>query len=92
MVIFNGQGENTFNAIQMGNFEQLNLDGYCVDNDNLYSRISKLQMAAILKPYCEMQNVDALDIDVDAMGNELAIIRNYDIKKNQVIIYRFTKR
>lgn len=92
MVMFNGQGDNTFNAIQMGNFEQLNLDGYCVDNDNLYSRISKLQMAAILKPYCEMQNVDALDIDVDAMGNELAIIRNYDIKKNQVIIYRFTKR
>jgi hypothetical protein len=92
MVVFNGQGENIFNAVQMGNFEQLNLDGYCVDNNNMYSRIKKLQMAEVLKPFCEMQNIDVLDIDVDPQGNELVIIRNYDIKKNQVLIYRFTKR
>ncbi|MDZ4666458.1 MAG: hypothetical protein SGJ00_01115 [bacterium] len=92
MVVFDGQGNNTFNAIQMGNYEQLNLDGFCVDNDNLYSRIKKLQIATVLKPYCELQNIEVLDIDLDAMGNELAIVRNYDISKNQIIIYRFTKR
>lgn len=81
MVVFNGQGENIFNAVQMGNFEQLNLDGYCVDNNNMYSRIKKLQMAEVLKPFCEMQNIDVLDIDVDPQGNELVIIRNYDIKE-----------
>jgi hypothetical protein len=92
MTVFDAQGTNTFNEVQMGNYEALNLDNYCVDNDNLYSRIKKLQMDAILKPYCEMQNCDVLDIDVDANGNELAIIRNYDISKNQVIIYRFNKK
>jgi hypothetical protein len=39
-----------------------------------------------------MQNVDVLDIDLDAAGNELAILRNYDVKKNQVTIFRFTKK
>jgi hypothetical protein len=70
----------------------LNFDNYCVDNNNMYSRIKALQMAAVLKPFCEMQNVDVLDIDLDAAGNELAIVRNYDVKKNQVTIFRFTKK
>lgn len=92
MTIFDSQGTTIFNEVQMGNYEALNLDNYCVDNDNLYSRIKKLQMNAILKPYCEMQNCDVLGFDLDANGNELAVVRNYDISKNQVIIYRFTKK
>jgi hypothetical protein len=92
MVVFNPQGNTVFNEVQMGNYEQLNLDGYCVDNNNMYSRIKKLQMNTALKPYCDMQNCDVLDIDLDANGNELAIVRNYDIKKNQVIIYRYTAK
>ncbi|MCF8425504.1 MAG: hypothetical protein K9H61_13455 [Bacteroidia bacterium] len=92
MVVFDAQGNAVFNEIQMGNFEGLNLDNYCVDNDNLYSRIKKLQIASVLKPYCEQVNTDVLDIDVDADGNELAIVRNYDISKNQVIIYRFNHK
>jgi len=92
LVVFDAQGNDKFNAIQMGNFEMLNFDNYCVDNNNMYSRIKALQMAAVLKPFCEMQNVDVLDIDLDAAGNELAIVRNYDVKKNQVTIFRFTKK
>ncbi|MBC7381462.1 MAG: hypothetical protein H7296_00515 [Bacteroidia bacterium] len=87
LVTFDAQGKNTFNAVQMGTMDMLNLDGYCVDNDNLYSRIKKLQMAATLKSYCDQDMADALDIDVDPQGNELAIIR--DGAKNQVIIYQF---
>jgi hypothetical protein len=49
-------------------------------------------MNAILKPYCEMQNCDVLGFDLDANGNELAVVRNYDINKNQVIIYRYPKK
>ncbi len=90
LVSFDAQGNNTFNNVQMGNLEMLNLDGYCVDNDNMYSRIKTLQMAAILKPYCDLDKCDALDIDVDAQGNELAIIR--DGKYNTVTIYQFKAR
>ncbi len=86
LVSFDGQGNNTFNAIQMGAFEMLNLDAYCVDNNNLYSRIKKLQMAAILKTACEQSQCEALDISVDGQGNELVIIK--DGKKNQVTIYQ----
>ena len=73
-------------------FEQLNLDGFCVDNDNLYSRIKSLQVASVLKPFCEMQYVNVIDLDIDAFGNELVIILNYEVKKDQVLIYRFPKK
>lgn len=92
MVVVEADGKTSMNAVQMGNYEQLNLDGFCVDNDNLYSRIKNLQMAAVLKPFCEQQNIDVLDIDLDAFGNELVIILNYEIKKDQIIIHRFNKK
>ncbi len=92
MVIIDAEGKTTMNAVQMGNYEQLNLDGFCVDNDNLYSRIKSMQVANILKPFCEMQYVNVLDLDLDAVGNELVIILNYEAKKDQVLIYRFAKR
>jgi hypothetical protein len=92
MVIIDAEGKTTMNAVQMGNFEQLNLDGFCVDNDNLYSRIKTMQVAAVLKPFCESQYVNVVDLDIDAYGNELVIILNYEIKKDQIIIYRFPKK
>ncbi|OYU96125.1 MAG: hypothetical protein CFE21_06860 [Bacteroidetes bacterium B1(2017)] len=92
LTILDGQGTLLFNAVQNGNFDALNLDNYCVDNDNRYSRIKKLQMAAVLKPYCEKTTCEVLDIDVDQFGNELVIIRDGNINVNQVVIYRFTKK
>jgi hypothetical protein len=92
MVIIDAEGKTTMNAVQMGNFEQLNLDGFCVDNDNLYSRIKTMQVAAVLKPFCESQYVNVVDLDLDAYGNELVIILNYEIKKDQIIIHRFPKK
>lgn len=92
MVVIDADGKTSMNAVQMGNYEQLNLDGFCVDNDNHYSRIKTLQMASVLKPFCEMQNIDVLDIDLDPFGNELVIILNYEIKKDQIIIHRFPKK
>ena len=92
MVMIDAEGKTMMNAVQMGNFEQLNLDGFCVDNDNLYSRIKSMQVANVLKPYCEMQYVNVIDLDVDAFGNELVIILNYEVKKDQVLIYRFPKK
>lgn len=92
MVVIDAEGKTTMNAVQMGNYEQLNLDGFCVDNDNLYSRVKTMQVAAILKPFCESQNVSVVDLDLDAFGNELVIVLNYEIKKDQIIIYRFPKK
>ena len=86
LLSFDAQGNNTFNAIQMGAYEMLNLDGYCVDNNNYYSRIKKLQMSAMLKPYCEQSQCEALDINIDGAGNELAIIK--DGKNNLVTIFQ----
>ncbi len=92
LCLFDAKGNMLMNTIQMGNFEGLNLDGFCVDNDELYSRIKKLQMSEILKPYCEKSTCEVLDIDIDANGNELAIVRDGNINVNQVAIYRFTKK
>jgi len=92
MVVIDAEGKTTMNAVQMGNYEQLNLDGFCVDNDNLYSRVKTMQVAEVLKPFCESQNVSVVDLDLDAYGNELVIILNYDFKKDQIIIYRFPKK
>lgn len=87
LVSFDAQGNNTFNNVQMGGLDMLNLDGYCVDNENMYSRIKTLQMARTLKSYCDFDKCEALDIDIDPKGNELAIIR--DGKNNLVTIYYF---
>ncbi len=92
LCLFDANGNLAMNAIQMGNFEGLNLDGFCVDNDELYSRIKKLQIATILKPYCDKSTCEVLDIDIDPSGNELAIVRDGNINVNQVAIYRFTKK
>jgi hypothetical protein len=51
-----------------------------------------MQVAEVLKPFCESQNVSVVDLDLDAYGNELVIILNYDFKKDQIIIYRFPKK
>ncbi len=92
LLVFDGQGNVLFNEIQNGTFESLNYDNYCVDNSNMYSRLNKLQMSTILKPTCEQQNSDVIDIDLDAAGNETLIILSLDTKKSIVTIYRFAKK
>jgi hypothetical protein len=86
-ICLNEQGEILFNQIQMGTYEQLNLDGYCVDNDNLYKRIKGLQMNATLKKYCEQTGAEALDINYTDRGEELLVIKENKIK--QVLMYYF---
>jgi hypothetical protein len=92
LIIFDAQGNALYNEIQSGTFESLNLDNYCVDNNSMYSRLAKLQMTSVLKPICEQQNSDVIDIDIDAEGNELLIVLSIDSKKNIVTLYRFPKR
>jgi hypothetical protein len=84
---FDAQGKNTFNQVQMGNYEQLNLDGFCVDNANLYSRIKQLQMNQLLKTYCEKTGSETMDIFYGDKGEEMVIIKDNALK--QVIIYSF---
>ncbi len=92
LLVFDAQGNALYNEVQSGNFESLNLDNYCVDNNNMYSRLAKLQMTSVLKPICEQQNSDVIDMDIDAEGNELLIVLSIDTKKNIVTIYRFPKK
>ncbi len=92
LVVFDVQGNVLYNEIQNGTYESLNYDNYCVDNNNMYSRLSKLQMSTILKPTCEQQNSDVIDIDIDSAGNETLIILTLDTKKSLVTIYRFAKK
>lgn len=87
LLTFDAQGKNTFNQVQMGNYEQLNLDGFCVDNENLYSRIKTLQMNPILKTYCEKTGSEVLDIFYGDKGEELCILKDNAVK--QVLIYSF---
>jgi hypothetical protein len=71
----------------MGNYEQLNLDGFCVDNENLYSRIKSLQMNKLLKSYCEKTGSETMDIYYGDKGDEMVIIKDNALK--QIIIYTF---
>ncbi|MFY8109047.1 MAG: hypothetical protein ACOVO9_08645 [Bacteroidia bacterium] len=86
-VTFDAQGKNTFNQVQMGNYEQLNLDGFCVDNENLYSRIKSLQMNKLLKSYCEKTGSETMDIFYGDKAEEMVIIKDNALK--QIIIYTF---
>jgi hypothetical protein len=92
LLVIDENGNVLFNEIQNGTFESLNYDNYCVDNNNMYSRLNKLQMTSILKPTCELQNSDVIDIDVDSAGNELLLVMTMDSKKNVLTIYRFAKK
>jgi hypothetical protein len=90
LITLNEQGELLFNQIQMGTYDQLNLDGYCVDNDNLYNRIKTLQMNQTLKKYCEQTGSEALDMNYTDTGDELLVIRENKIK--QVLMYFFRSK
>ena len=90
LITLNEQGELLFNQIQMGTYDQLNLDGYCVDNDNLYNRIKTLQMNQTLKKYCEQTGSEAIDMNYTDTGDELLVIRENKIK--QVLMYFFRSK
>lgn len=91
LIALDMQGNESINEVQLGNYDMLNLDNFCVDNDNQYSRIKKMQIAAVLKPYCETTDSEVIDIDLDASGNELLIIKKGLGKKEQITIMRFAK-
>ncbi len=87
LICLDAQGKITFNQVQMGNYDQLNLDNFCVDNNNMYSRIKALQIYPILKQTCEKPGISALDFYLSDKGDELAILK--DDKLKQVIVYSF---
>lgn len=87
LVCLDAQGKISFNQLQMGNYDQLNLDNFCVDNNNMYSRIKQLQMNPILKQACEKPSISVLDFYLSDKGDELAILK--DDKEKQVIVYSF---
>jgi hypothetical protein len=78
-----------YNEVQTGDFDMLNLDGFCGDNGKMYSRFDKLMMKNALKQICECKRCEVLDIAVDEKGNELLITQNAET--NVVNIYRFIK-
>ncbi|NDC30244.1 MAG: hypothetical protein EBZ58_04765 [Bacteroidetes bacterium] len=78
-----------FNEVQTGDFDMLNLDGFCGDNGKMYSRFDKMMMKNVLKQICEYKRCEVLDIAVDEKGNELLITQNTE--SNIVNIYRFVK-
>jgi hypothetical protein len=78
-----------FNEVQTGDFDMLNLDGFCGDNGKMYSRFDKMMMKNVLKQICEYKRCEVLDIAVDEKGNELLITQNAE--SNIVNIYRFVK-
>lgn len=86
-IAINEQGKVQFNKIQKGDLNELNLDAFCVDADQMYDRIYPLKMFSTLKGYCEEVNVEALDIYISDAGQELAVLK--DNGKKQVIIYYF---
>jgi hypothetical protein len=86
-IVINENGKVLFNKIQKGNLNELNLDAFCVDADQMYDRIYQLKMFATLKGHCEDVNVEALDIYVSDDNKELAVLK--DNGKKQVIIYYF---
>lgn len=87
LVVVDSAGNVQFNDVQMGNFETLNLDGFCVDAQKMYSRLVKRMMNLTLRSYCQNKSAQALDIDIDDRNNELLIIQ--DEAKNQVAVYYF---
>jgi hypothetical protein len=78
-----------YNEVQTGDYDMLNLDGFCGDNGKMYSRFDKLMMKNALKQICECKRCEVLDIAVDEKGNELLITQNAET--NVVNIYRFIK-
>ncbi len=78
-----------YNEVQTGDFDMLNLDGFCGDNGKMYSRFDKMMMKNALKQICECKHCEVLDIAVDEKGNELLITQNAET--NVVNIYRFMK-
>lgn len=78
-----------YNEVQTGDFDMLNLDGFCGDNGKLYSRFDKMMMKNVLKQICECKRCEVLDIAIDEKGNELLITQNAET--NVVNIYRFVK-
>lgn len=78
-----------YNDVQTGDFDMLNLDGYCGDNGKMYSRFDKMIMKNALKQICECKRCEVLDIAIDEKGNELLITQNAET--NVVNIYRFVK-
>jgi len=78
-----------YNEVQTGDYDMLNLDGFCGDNGKMYSRFDKLMMKNALKQICECKRCEVLDIALDEKGNELLITQNAET--NVVNIYRFIK-
>lgn len=78
-----------YNEVQTGDFDMLNLDGFCGDNGKMYSRFDKMMMKNALKQICECKRCEVLDIAIDEKGNELLITQNAET--NVVNIYRFVK-
>lgn len=87
-ICINSLGQVTYNKLQKGNLEFLNLDAYCVDADNMYDRIYQLKLNSTLKPMCEEVNIEALDIYIDDAGNELAVLKDNSKKQVTVLYYK----
>ena len=89
-ICFLDEADNVkYNEVQTGDFDILNLDGFCGDNGKMYSRFDKMMMKNALKQICECKRCEVLDIALDEKGNELLITQNAET--NIVNIYRFVK-
>ncbi len=87
--ITDNYGNIKYNQVQMGDFDMLNLDGFCGDNGKMYARFDDMMMKAVLKQTCEQKRCNVLDICKDENSNELLIVHNDE--KNTVNIYLFKK-
>ncbi|MFN4082709.1 MAG: hypothetical protein ACK4K9_03690 [Bacteroidia bacterium] len=87
-ICINQTGQITYNMLQKGTLESLNLDAYCVDADNMYDRIHKLKMQPTLKSFCEQVSIEALDIFVGDNGEELAILKDNARKLVNVFYFK----
>lgn len=89
LLVLDEKGDALFNAVQMGDFEQLNLDGYCEDNLNLYSRFRGSKMDAQLRSYCDNAKANVLGLDIDDKANELLIVHDKN-SGDQLVLLRYT--
>ena len=87
--ILDSAGNVKYNNVQSGDFDMLNLDGFCGDNGKMYSRFDNMMMKNTLKKTCECKRCEVLDILIDEKGNEVLIIQNAET--NIVSIYKFSK-
>jgi len=87
LILVDDNGKVVHNAVQTGNFFGLSLDGYCVDAQQMYTRIYSKKMNVVLKSNCENKGIQVLDVDFDDNENELLIL--HDESKNQVFINTF---